>query len=156
MPLPLKIAIAQKVVEGTPLDFEWTAAGLIGLPWNVAPLNTQVVNGARAQFLALLRQRFEKKFPQGFRLRNRKTSQMQLRYQAAAAGLNVDLARLANVDDFPDPDTLNWTKPAWLASEVCSALGPLAQALSRHPERGDTLWAITWALSATIGRHNFD
>nr|WP_276556854.1 TerB N-terminal domain-containing protein [Rhodoblastus acidophilus] len=143
MPLPLKIAIAQKVVEGTPLDFEWTAAGLIGLPWNVAPLNTQVVNGVRAQFLDLLRQRFEKRFPQGFRLRNRKTSKLQLHYQAAAAGLNVDMTKLANVDGLPDPDTLNWTKPAWLASEVCSALTPLAQALSRHPKRGDTLWAIT-------------
>lgn len=143
MPLPLKVAIARKVVAGSLLDFEWAVAALIGLPSNVAPLNSLVVNGARPQFLELLRLRFERTFPQGFRLRNRKTSHMQIRYQAASAGLSVNLARLADVEGLPDPETLNWTKLAWLAAEVCNSLEPLAQAVLRQPQRANSLWALT-------------
>jgi hypothetical protein len=143
MPFGMKVAIARKVIAGELLDFEWATAALLGLPWNVAPLNSIVMNGARPQFLELLRLRFEKTFPQGFRLRNRKTSHIQLTYQAATAGLSVDLARLAGVGSLPDPETLNWTKLAWLAAEVCNSLETMAQTLSRQPQRANSLWALT-------------
>jgi hypothetical protein len=143
MPVAMKVAIARKVMAGELLDFEWATGALLGLPWNVAPLNSSVVNGARQQFLALFRLRFEKTFPQGFRIRNRKTSRMLIKYQAASAGLSVDLTRLGDLQGLPDPETLNWTKLAWLATEICNSLESMAQALTRQPQRANSLWALT-------------
>ena len=143
MPMPLKIAIGRKVVANEMLEFEIAVAGVIGLPWSAAPFNRFVVDGVRKLFLQLLRPRFEKTFPKGFKLRNRKDSRLRLNYHAASAGLSVNLERLAGVADLPDPETLTWTKLAWLATEVANELQPLARTVARHPQRTESLFALT-------------
>ena len=143
MSLPLKIAIARKVVAGEPLGFELAAAGLMGLPWDVAPRNTIVVDRARSAFLRSLRIRFEKEFPQGFKLRDRKDSRLRLDYHPASAGLRVNLGSGAMPERLPDPTTLTWTKLVNLAAEVSNELEPYAKMLAYHPERADSLAALT-------------
>jgi hypothetical protein len=142
MSLPLKIAIARKVVAGEPLGFELAAAGLMGLPWDVAPRNTIVVDRARAAFLRSLRTQFDKAFPLGFKLRNRKDSRLRLDYQPASSGLRVNLRAGATLERLPDPATLTWTKLVNLAAEVSSELEPYAKMLAYHPERADSLAAL--------------
>lgn len=141
MSLPLKIAIARKVIADEPLGFELAAAGLLGLPWDVAQRNTLVVDRTRSIFLRTLRARFEKTFPAGFRLRNRKDSNLRLDYHPASAGLRVDLGA-ATLEHLPDPATLTWTKLVGLANQVSSELEPYAKVLAYHPERANSLAAI--------------
>lgn len=142
MSLPLKIAIGRKVVADEPLEFDLAIAGLMGLPWDVAPRNTLVMDRARSAFLRSLRVRFDKAFPLGFKLRNRKDSRLQLDYRPASAGLRVNLGAAAALGHLPDPATLNWTKLVSLAAEVSSELEPYAKMLAYHPERADSLAAL--------------
>ncbi len=142
MPLPLKIAIARKVVAGEPLGFELAAAGLMGLPCDVASRNTIVVDRARAVFLRSLRTQFDKAFPLGFKLRDHKDSRLRLDYQPASSGLRVNLSAGATLERLPDPATLTWTKLVNLAAEVSSELEPYAKMLAYHPERADSLAAL--------------
>jgi hypothetical protein len=144
MSLPVKVAIARKVVADEPLGFELAAAGLMGLPWDVAPRNRLVMDRTRAAFLRSLRAGFDKAFPLGFKLRNRKDSRLQLDYMPASAGLRVNLgaAAAAALERLPDPATLTWTKLINLAGEVCGALEPYAKMLAYHPERADSLAAL--------------
>jgi hypothetical protein len=142
MSLPLKIVIARQVLADEPLGFELAAAGLIGLPWDVAPRNTLVMDRTRAAFLRSLRARFDKDFPLGFKLRNRKDSRLRLDYRPACAGLRVNLGAAATLERLPDPATLSWTKLVNLAAEVSSDLEPYAKMLAYHPERADSLAAL--------------
>jgi len=142
MSLPLKVAIARKVVADEPLVFELAVAGLLGLPWDVAPRNTLVMDRTRAAFLRGLRSRFDKAFPLGFKLRNRKDSRLQLDYRPASAGLRVNLGAAAALERLPDPATLTWTKLVDLAAEVSVELEPYARMLAYHPERADSLAAL--------------
>jgi hypothetical protein len=142
MSLPLKIAIARQVIADEPLGFELAAAGLMGLPWDVAPRNTLVMDRTRAAFLRSLRARFDKAFPLGFKLRNRKDSRLRLDYRPASAGLRVHLGAAATLERLPDPATLSWTKLVNLAAEVSSDLEPYAKMIAYHPERADSLAAL--------------
>jgi hypothetical protein len=142
MSLPLKIAIGRKVVADEPLEFELAIAGLMGLPWDVAPRNTLVMDRARSVFLRSLRVRFDKAFPLGFKLRNREDSRLRLDYRPASAGLHVNLGAAAALERLPDPATLTWTKLVNLAAEVCNELEPYAKMLAYQPERADSLAAL--------------
>ncbi len=144
MPLPLKIAIARKIVAGEALAFELAAAGFIGLPWETQPLQMQPVDTVRGPFLDLLRLRFERAFPTGFKIRTRKDSRLSLQYHGAAAGLNADLAT-AGTEKLPDPATLTWNKLIDLATEVSAALEPMAKLVAYHPERTTSLAAFAVA-----------
>ena len=142
MPPALKVAIARKVVTDQPLDFKFAVAGLLGVARDAAPRNIFAVDRARSAFLELVRPRFEKAFPQGFKLRNRKDSHLRFEYRAAAAGLRVDLTALTKIEPLPDPATLTWTKLVELAMQVADELHPYALLLVYHPERVKTLSAL--------------
>ena len=143
MPLPLKLAIARKVVANQPLDFELAAAGLIGLAFQTAFLTPYfVIQHARQEFLRLLHVRFDKVFPDGFRLRNRKDSKLRFEYRTASANLSVDLAAGTKLDLLPDPATLTWTKLVDLATRVATDLEPFAKMVAYHPEWSKSLAAL--------------
>lgn len=142
MPPALKVAIARKVVADQPLAFNLAAAGLIGVARDAPSLNTLTLDRARPAFLQLLRPRFEKAFPQGLKLRNRKDSHLRLEYRAATAGLRIDLAALAKVEPLPDPATLTWTKLLDLAMQVAGELQSYASLLAYHPDRAKSLSAL--------------
>jgi len=142
MPALVKVAIARKVAADEALDFRLAAAGLIGVARDATSLDTRVLDRARPAFLQLLRPRFEKAFPQGFKLRNRKDSHLRLEYRAAAAGLRVNLAALAKIEPLPDPATLTWTKLVDLAMQVAGELQSYASLLVYHPDRAKSLTAL--------------
>lgn len=142
MPLPVKVAIARKIVADEPLNFELAVAGLMGLSWDVAPRNTLVMDRTRDVFLRHLRVRFDQAFPSGFKLRNRKDSRLQFDYRPASAGLRLNPAAAAALEGLPDPSTLTWTKLINLAADVSGELEPYAKMLAYHPERAESLAAL--------------
>lgn len=142
MPLLLKVAIARKVIAETPLTFEFAAAGLLRLPWDAMPRNDTVLQYARVEFLNMLRSRFDKAFPAGFKLRNRKNSRLRLDYHPASMGLRVSQDIAPNPEVLPDPATLTWTKLANLAIQISAELEPYAKVVAYHPERSDSLLAL--------------
>jgi len=142
MPLTLKAAIARKVIAEEPLNFEYAVAGILGLPWDVMPRNENVLQFARVEYLQLLQSRFEKAFPNGFRLRNRKDSHLRLDYHSASMGLRLHPDTGEIFANMPDPATLTWTKLGNLAAQVSADLEPYAKVLAYHPERRDSLLAL--------------
>jgi hypothetical protein len=94
---------------------------------------------ARPAFLALLRLRFPKAFPNGYVLRNRKDSHLHLGYRGASAGLYLDLAAGLGLKDLPDPATLTWTKLIAHGATVAMEIAPYAKALAYHPARANSL-----------------
>jgi hypothetical protein len=141
MSLPLKLAIAREVVAGRVLGFELAASALLGLPGFWAS-HRQVLDHARQPFLHVLRTRFASAFPAGFLVRNRKDSQLVVRYRGATAGLNIDLAAKAGLSGLPDPETLTWTKLVTLADGIARELAPLAKLLAYYPARAKSLTAL--------------
>ena len=131
MPLALKLALAAKVVAGQPLPFELAAAGMLGLPFDVLPIDRRVLEHARPQFLSLLRARFEAACPAGFSLQNRKDSRLSLVHRCATAGLHVDLA--AGKPPLPDPATLTWTRMVNMALPLAAQLEPYARRAAARP-----------------------
>lgn len=142
MSLPLKVAIARKVVADEPLSFELAVAGLLGLPWDIFARSDSVLQFARPEFLELLRRGFEKTFPAGFKLRNRKDSRLRLEYRPATMSLQIRQETIANAEVLPDPATLTWTKLGNLTTKIFTELEPYAKVLAYHPERSDTLLAL--------------
>jgi hypothetical protein len=142
MPMVLKAVIARKVIADEPLGFELATAGLLGLPWDVMPRNDTVLRFARSEFMQLLRRRFEKAFPAGFKLRNRKDSRLRLDYQPASMGLQIHQENAENLETLPDPATLTWTKLGKLVIQVSAELEPYVKVLAYHPERSDSLLAL--------------
>jgi hypothetical protein len=141
MPPALKLAIARAVVSGKPLGFDLAAAALIGMRefWT---RNRRVLDRARQPFLELLRIRFARTFPSGFLVRNRKDSRLTVWYRGATAGLSLDLADLAGLREFPDPETLTWTKLLNLAEAVADELAPLTRLLGDYPTKANSLAAL--------------
>jgi hypothetical protein len=142
MPLALKVAIAREVIAGRPLGFELSAAALFGLRdfWSG---NRHATGKARHAFLALLRARFQKAYPTGFPLRNRKDSHLQLHYRGASAGLHLDLASILGMKDLPDPPTLTWTKLLTHAGMAATEIASYAKVLAYHPARANSLIVLT-------------
>ncbi len=142
MPLPLKLAIAAKVVQGQSLPFELAMAGLLGLGWDALPVNHRVLEHARPQLLSMMRPVFARTFPAGFTLRNRKDSRLVLQHRCATAGLVVDLA-VPGATALPDPATLTWNKLAAVVGPIATDLEPYAKLVSYHPERAASLAALS-------------
>ena len=141
MPLPLVVAIARRVATATPLDFDLAAAGLIGLPWDKGLQDTLVLRTIRAEFLQLLRARFAVTYPAGLLLHNRRTTRLQLGYQPAAAGLNVDLTSSFQAP-LPDPMKLDWSHFVAFATSVAADLNAYAKLVAYHPERAGSVAAL--------------
>jgi len=142
MPIALKLAIATKVAAGQPLSFELAMAGLLGLPSDALPVGGRVLEHARAQFLHLMRRRFDDCCPLGYKLPDRKGPRLELRHRCATAGLTVDLAPQPLGRQLPDPSALGWDKLAAMAAQVAAELDGFANLKQRHPERARTLSAL--------------
>ena len=142
MPLPLKLAIASRVVQGQPLTFETAMAGVIGLGHDAFPVDRKVLEHARPQLLAMMRPVFDRAFPAGFNLRNRKNSRLELQHRCATAGLVVDLA-IPGAAALPDPATLTWNKLVALVIPVAAELEAYGKLVAHHPARAASLAALS-------------
>lgn len=136
MPLPLRIAIALKVSREEPLSFELATAGYLSIPEFAGGSRLRVgATRARSEFLDLMRLRFAKAFPDGFKLRNKKSSQLRIDYKAASKNERIDLAAGMNLKGVPDPIELTWTKLVELGEEAMDDLAPYARFIGRNPEK---------------------
>lgn len=136
MPLPLRIAIALKVSREEPLSFELATAGYLAIPEFAGGSRLRVgATRARPEFIDLMRLRFEKTFPDGFKLRNKKSSQLRIDYKAASKNERIDLAAGMSFKGIPDPIELTWTKMVELGEEVMDDLAPYARFVGRNPEK---------------------
>lgn len=133
--LPLKIRIGRMIKEGQPLPFEFALAGYMSASRLPMPADR-----ARSEFVALMRQRFERKYPEGFKLRPRH-GPLQAWYRAANRHLSVDLLAGQNIGNIPDPDLMSWERLDKIVEEVCDTLGPYARLIGRRPEKRGSLEA---------------
>ena len=65
MPLPLRVAIADRVSRREPLGFAFAVAGALGQPAETMPVEARVLNHARPQLLEILKPRFVGGMPAG-------------------------------------------------------------------------------------------
>lgn len=136
MPLPLRIAIAFKVKREEPLSFELATAGYLSIPEFAGGSRLRVgATRTRSEFLELMHIRFTKSFPDGFKLRHKKSSQLRIDYKAASKNERVDLVAGMNLKGLPDPIELTWTKMVELGEEVMDDLSPYARFVGRNPEK---------------------
>lgn len=143
MTLPLKIAIATRVAKEQPLSFELATAGYLSLPEYAGGSRMRIgATRARGEFLQLLRVRFDKAFPTGFKLRSKKSSKLRLDYKAASKNENIDIAAGTDIKNLPDPIELTWTKMVDLGEEAMDDLAPYARFVGRNPEKADTAEAL--------------
>jgi hypothetical protein len=132
----LKLAIAHRVVTEEPLNFELAMAGYLGLPHEYEDETFWAARRTPHLIAALARGAFEKKYPQGFRLRDKKTSNLYTPYQTLNYQLsNPDWVR-TKFGRLPDPQTLNWRGMKTLCTPVAEQLTPYARYLGtkRHPD----------------------
>jgi hypothetical protein len=141
MPLPLKVKLAIYAARGTPLDFEHAMAGMLSMAPDQGGIRyTAGVTRTRLEFMELVRRRFAMRFPEGFRLRDRKDSTLVLGYRPASAHLEVAM-RVEGTGRLPDPMTLNWTKMTELCAKAAEDLAPFAKAVGKNRIRANSLEA---------------
>ena len=125
------MGLAYQMRDNSELSFEWTmVACFYVLGWH----HKKTVKKSHNIFLALMKKRFEKKWPEGYKLRQCKT-QFTYPFNGANMYLRIDLAKQFESSNLPDPKSYNWQKLINLASDVESKLRPYSRALGRktHP-----------------------
>ena len=139
MPLPLRMKLAIYSATGTSLNFEHAMAGMLSLDLEGMQYTTAMAR-TRPEFIELVRRRFAKKFPDGFRLQDRKDSTLALDYRAASEHLDVAV-RVEGIDRLPDPTTLNWTRMSELCTKAAEDLEPYAKVVAKNRTRTTSLRA---------------
>ena len=142
MPLPLQVAIADRVSRREPLAFAFAVAGALGQPAETMPVDARVLNHARPQLLEILKPRFEAACPLGLRLEPGKGTALRLPYRGATAGLQVDLAASAR-RLLPDPAGLAWTGMTKLVAAAAAELEPFAKRAAHRPQWTGSLEAVS-------------
>jgi TerB N-terminal domain/TerB-C domain len=139
LPLPLKIKLALHAVSGVPLDWEHAVAAMLALPPFMGGLPEVVaLTRTREEFISLVRQRFERRFPKGFLLQDRKDSILMLPYRAASQHLEVEV-RVQGFERLPDPANLTWTKMSPLCETALNDLTAYAKLLRKRPGAANSL-----------------
>lgn len=132
------VALALKMKDAAPLSFEWAMVGYFyAAGWQQRIAATRV----RPMFLTLMRKRFEKKWPQGLKLRQRK-SQFSYYFQGASQHLRLDLAETLGMHFLPNPQEYDWSKLTEMAGKVEDDLAAYARAVGRDPSLAGSPKAI--------------
>jgi hypothetical protein len=150
MPLAMKLKLALHASQGIPLEFDDAMAAVLTLPSGAGGLRRSgAVARARQELIALARQRFPQRFPEGFKLKDRKSSSLHLGYNAASRNLEVEVT-VDGGKRLPDPMNLTWTKMTEFCESVVQDLAPFAKAIGKDRERANSLEAIL-ALPPELG-----
>ena len=145
------IGLAQQMKSGAPLSFEWAMVGYFyAVQWGKRIASQR----ARDVFLNLMRRRFEKKWPQGLKLRQRKNT-FSFYYRGASRYIGKDLAKGFEFSLLPDPVQYDWSKLTELAYTVENDLAPYARAVGRNPALANSPEAIC-LLPQDIAREQID
>ncbi len=134
-------ALAYRTKDNVPLSFEWALVGYFlasGTQYKVA------VKRARPVFIALMRKRFEKKWPQGYISRYRKDAHaFTYSFKGASRYMYVsDLMKTAGMDKLLDPQSFIWTALVKMAEQVEEDLAGYARAIGRNPALANSPEAI--------------
>lgn len=141
MPLPLQIKLGLHVLQGLPLDFDHAMAAMLSLqPYQGGLRQGIAATRARPELIELMRRRFDKKYSDGFRLRDKKDTRLHLAYRAASQHLHVSI-KFDGIERLPDPAQLTWTKMVQLCEKACEDLAPFAKAVGKGRERADSVEA---------------
>ncbi len=139
MPLPLKVKVAVSAAHGIPIDFEHAMVGMLALPAHQRGVPATIaMTRTREEFVELVRRRFVERFPDGFRLPDRKNSKLALSYHAASQHLAIVL-RVQGVNRLPDPTELSWTRMAELCAKAAEDLEAYAKVVGKDRRRADSL-----------------
>ena len=133
--LAMKVVLARRVVADQPLDFDLAISGYLSLPFGHDD-QSWVVGRISEPLRTLAAPAFAKKYPNGFRLRDRKTSSLGGSYRSVNYNLrSPDLIKEA-FGRLPDPEELNWKGMESLCAPLIARLEPYARYLakSRHPD----------------------
>jgi hypothetical protein len=141
LPLALKVMIAQEVTQGRPLSFDHACAVLFALQEFSNEIRRVPENGWGA-FMTVLRARFVAAFPDGYSVKTRKDAQLEVRYQGAAPGLDVDLTSRVGLQGLVDPTKLTWTRLLALGTAVTQEIAPYAMMMTHHPARANSLASL--------------
>jgi uncharacterized tellurite resistance protein B-like protein len=132
------VALALKMKDASPLSFAWAMVGYFyAAGWQQRIAATR----ARPMFLALMQKRFEKKWPQGLKLRQRK-SQFSYYFQGASQYLRLNLAETLRMHSLPNPQDYDWSKLTEMAGKVENDLAAYARAVGRDPSLASSPKAI--------------
>lgn len=132
------IALAREMRKDTPLSFEWAMVGYFyasGASLRIAATR------ARAMFLTVMKKRFERKWPEGLKLRQ---NNLPFSYPFSGANQNIrlDLAGVLGMSSLPDPRRHDWSKLMELAGKVEDDLASYVRALGRDRELATSLAAL--------------
>ncbi|NHO31397.1 hypothetical protein GOB85_02610 [Acetobacter sp. LMG 1636] len=142
MPAALRVKLGLHVLQGIPLDFELAIAATLFLsPAQGGIRQTIATTRGRPEFIALMRERFNREYPEGFRLRDRKSGHRPLTYNPASHNAPLRF-EIDGLDHLPDPATLNWTRLTELCDKARDDLTPFARSVGTDRERADTLAAM--------------
>lgn len=145
------VGLAQQIKSQAPLSFEWAMVGYFyAVQWGKRIASQRV----RDVFLNLMRRRFEKKWPQGLKLRQRKNT-FSYYYKGASRYIGKDLAKGFEFSLLPDPVQYDWSKLTELADAVENDLAPYARAVGRNPALANSPEAIS-LLPQDIAREQID
>ena len=138
MPLDMRIAVARKVVAGEPLDRDLAISAFLHLPAHQGGAPQRIpMERTREEFLALLRLRFDAKFPKGFRMRDRKDSALSVVYNPASMHFVVP-PMAGGATRLPDPTRLEWNRMRLFVQKAVDDLGPYAKAVGSDGARAGT------------------
>ena len=149
MPWPLRIKLATRAANGTLIDFDHAMAAMLTMSQYQGGIRRSVaLTRTRPEFLELARRRFPKRFPDGFKLRNRKDSRLRLSYHPASQNLDLRLP-LQMSEGLPDPLELTWTKMTEFCEKITDDLAAYARVVGKDRVRANTLQGAV-ALPAEI------
>ncbi len=149
--LALRIKLGLMALDGRRLDFEHAMAAMLGIgpTYGGVRLTGGAASRVRVELVELVRHRFKARFPTGFKLRDRKDSDLRPYYHPASQHLLIQI-KLEGVGRLPDPATLTWTKLTELCETASSDLAPYARLVGKGRDRASSVRAAL-ALPPELG-----
>ena len=122
LPPTLTVKLALHAAIGVPLDWETSLAAMLTLsPFQGGPPLSTAMKRVRSTYIELVRRRFIKRFPDGYRLTSLRDSVMPAIYTPAAKHLDIRLG-VQGMPRLPDPGALDWKKLTELCTNASTAL----------------------------------
>jgi len=139
LPFSIRLAVGQLLADGKPIPWNWMYAWVLNDPQtNLRTVHTR----AEKEVAELFRLRFEKKYPDGFKL-NPPKARLRWGYRAASGSFQVDLQ--PQLGDLPDVAAL--TGPTKKMREILDGCAEELEAysrfLGRRPNGRDSLQALS-------------
>ena len=126
MSVPIRIAAGTRIAAGEALDFEMAMGVILAAGPAAGGLRQRIgAHRTRAAFIELMRVRFARKFPDGFKLRDKAGSVLSIPYHAFSH--HLEIPPITTAARIPDPADLTWTRLLNVCDAAMEDLGPYAR-----------------------------